>query len=73
MSPEMAWFVVMVFYLAPLAHVVLSPSAGPWRAPKGSRCPFSPRVGWVVIVIVLGIVGWVLFWTRRRRDGNDQT
>jgi len=66
MSPAMAWLVVIVFYLAPLAHVVLSPSAGPWRAPEGSRCPFSPRVGWVVIVIILGLLGWLMFWKRRR-------
>ncbi len=66
MSPALAWLVLIVFYLAPLAHVVLSPSAGPWRAPAGSRCPFSPRVGWVVIVLMLGLLGWLLFWKRRR-------
>ncbi|MEK9722495.1 MAG: hypothetical protein VW405_03280 [Rhodospirillaceae bacterium] len=62
-----AWTVVAVGYLLPLAHVTLSPSAGPWRAPEGARCPFSPRVGWLVIVLLLGLIGWVMFWRARRR------
>ena len=56
-----------VFYLLPLLHVTLSPSAGPLRAPPGTRCPFSPRVGWIVMVLLLGPFGWLLFVTRRRR------
>ena len=53
--------------MAPLAHVVLTSSAGPWRMPPESRCPFSPRVGWLVIVLLLGPIGWLMFVTRRRR------
>jgi len=67
--------VLVLFYGLPLLHVALSPSqgpwgAGPWRAPAGARCPFSPRVGWLVLVLLLGPVGWLLFvMSRRRRAG----
>lgn len=60
-----AWIVLVVGFVLPLAHVSLSPTAGPWRMPAGSRCPFSPRIGWLVIVLVLGPIGWVMFMTRR--------
>jgi len=46
--------------------VALSPALGPWRAPRETRCPFSPRVGWLVIVLFLGPVGWLLFMAKRR-------
>lgn len=62
-----ALVIVAVFYLLPLVHVALSPSAGPLRAPPGARCPLSPRVGWIVMVLLLGPIGWLLFVTRRRR------
>ena len=64
-SVVIAWLIVISFLL-PLLHVVLSPALGPWRAPKGTRCPFSPRVGWLVIVLFLGPVGWLLFMAKRR-------
>ena len=67
MDPAMGWLVLAVFWGLPLAHVALSPAAGPWRAPPEARCPFSPRVGWLVIVLLLGPVGWLLFVFRRRR------
>jgi hypothetical protein len=67
MDPAMGWLVLAVFWGLPLAHVALSPAAGPWRAPPGARCPFSPKVGWLVIVLLLGPVGWLLFVFRRRR------
>jgi hypothetical protein len=38
--------------------------------PAGSRCPFSPRIGWLVIVLFLGPIGWIMFMTRRRRRGE---
>ena len=71
MAPAMdrttAVLAVAVFYLLPLLHVALSPSAGPLRAPPEARCPFSPRVGWIVMVLLLGPIGWLLFVARRRR------
>ncbi len=67
MSPLVAWLVLIVFYLLPIAHVVLSPRGGPWRMPPGARCPFSPRVGWLVIVLTLGALGWLLYLRGRGR------
>ena len=69
MSPLVAWLVLIVFYLLPIAHVALSPRGGPWRMPPGARCPFSPRVGWLVIVLTLGALGWLLYLRGRRAAG----
>lgn len=63
----LAWTILIVGYVLPLAHVVLSPSAGPWRMPAEARCPFSPRIGWLVIVLFLGPIGWLMFVGRRKR------
>jgi hypothetical protein len=67
MSTTAAWLVLIVGFVLPLLHVGLSPSAGPWRVPKDARCPFSPRVGWLVIVLFLGPLGWLMFMSKRRR------
>jgi hypothetical protein len=60
------WMIPLLFYGAPLLHVALAPSGGGWRPPPGSGCPFGPRLGWLVIVLLLGPVGWLLFVLRRR-------
>lgn len=62
-----AWIVLILFYLLPLLHVVLSPRGGPFLPPAGSRCPLGPRVGWLVIVLFAGAVGWLLYLKGRRR------
>ncbi len=67
MDPAMGWLVLALFWGLPLAHVALAPTAGPWSTPPEARCPFSPRVGWLVIVLLLGPVGWLLFAFRKRR------
>ncbi len=42
MDPKLtAWLIVILGYLLPLAHVVLSPRAGSWGPPPGSGCPLS--------------------------------
>ncbi len=69
MDPTAAWTLVIAFWLAPLAHVALSPKSGPLRPPPGTRCPFGPRAGWIVIVLMLGPVGWLLYVNARRRRG----
>ncbi|MDJ0936172.1 MAG: hypothetical protein QNI93_12290 [Kiloniellales bacterium] len=67
MTPLAAWLFLIGFYVLPVAHVVLSPRGGPWRVPPGARCPFSPRVGWLVIVLTLGALGWLLYLRGRSR------
>jgi len=73
--PLIAWTIIAIGYLLPLAHVVLSKDGGPWVGPKTDTCPFSPRVGWLVIVLFLGIFGWLLFmrvkW-RKNTPRNDK-
>lgn len=67
MSPLTAWLILIVGYLLPLAHVLLSPAGGSWRPPPGSGCPLGPRPGWLVLVLLLGPIGWLLFIRARRR------
>jgi hypothetical protein len=62
----LGWLVLAVFWGLPLLHLFLSPAAGPWRARPGAQCPFSPRMGWIFIVLTLGPLGWLLFVFRRR-------
>jgi len=66
MDPLLAWLLLIFGWLLPLGHVLVSPAAGPWRAPPGSGCPLGPRAGWLVMVLLTGILGWLLFRRRRR-------
>ena len=66
MTPLTAWSIVIVGYLLPLLHVALSRRAGPWRPPSGAGCPLSPRLGWLVLVLLLGPIGWLLFMLPRK-------
>lgn len=67
MDPQILAYGILIFgFLLPMAHVAFSASAGPWRMPPEARCPFSPRVGWLVIVMFLGPIGWLMFVTRKR-------
>jgi hypothetical protein len=61
---------LLVFYVAPLLHVLVSPKAGPFRPPPGARCPLGPRLGWLVLTLMLGPIGWLMFMTRRRRTAK---
>ena len=65
MAPALALTILIVGFVAPLVHVALSPRGGPFRPPPGARCPFGPRTGWLVIVTLLGPVGWILYMMRR--------
>jgi len=65
-GPVLGWGVLALFYFAPLLHVALSPRGGPLLPPPGSRCPLGPRMGWLVMVLLLGPVGWALYLRGRR-------
>ncbi len=67
MNEAVAWAVLIVGFVVPLAHVALSPRSGTFRPPPGARCPLGPRAGWLVIVLLTGPVGWLLYMLRRRR------
>lgn len=66
MTPLIAWLIVILGYVLPLLHVALSPRGGPWRPPAGTGCPLSPKAGWLVLVLLLGPIGWLLFILPRR-------
>ncbi|MBL8830995.1 MAG: hypothetical protein JNL71_01270 [Rhodospirillales bacterium] len=59
--------VVLVGWVLPLVHVLFARGAGGWRPPPGSGCPIGHRVGWLVLVLLLGPVGWLMFVTRKSR------
>jgi hypothetical protein len=63
----LAWAFLIGGFALPLLHVALSPASGPWRPPPDSRCPMGPRVGWLVMVLLLGPLGWLLYMRARRR------
>ena len=71
MSPLVGWTVVLVLLVAPLIHVAVSPRGGPFAPPAGARCPLGPRVGWLVIVLLLGPLGWLVYMARRRGAGGE--
>ncbi|MFQ6018832.1 MAG: hypothetical protein ACE5KF_11645 [Kiloniellaceae bacterium] len=62
-----AWLIVILGFGLPLLQVAASPKSGPWRPPPGSRCPLGPRVGWLVMVLFLGPIGWLLYLRARAR------
>jgi hypothetical protein len=68
-STLLAWAFLICGYVLPLLHVALSAKSGPWRPPPGSACPLGPRTGWLVMVSLLGPIGWLLFLTARTRKG----
>lgn len=65
-----AWAILIGGFFLPLLHVALSAKSGPWRPPPDSRCPLGPRPGWLVMVLLLGPIGWLLFMTSRYRRGR---
>ncbi|HEY9548466.1 MAG TPA: hypothetical protein VIR45_03115 [Kiloniellaceae bacterium] len=67
-----AWAILGFGWLLPLVHVTLSPRGGSWTPPPGSGCPLGPRVGWLVLVLLLGPVGWLLFWRSRKRVASSR-
>ncbi|MFC4353160.1 hypothetical protein ACFOW6_16540 [Fodinicurvata halophila] len=70
MESLIAWMILTFGWLLPLLHVALSPRGGSWRAQTNVRCPFSPRLGWLVLVMLAGPLGWLLFMKARRRPAG---
>lgn len=66
MQPYLAWAILLLGWVLPLLHVALSPSSGRWSPPPGARCPFGPRTGWLVVVLLGGPLGWLLYLRRRK-------
>ena len=72
MSSEAAWIILILWLVIPTLHVIGSPNGGAWRPPKDSKCPFGPRVGWLVIVLLFGFFGWLMFLRSRYLHKNHQ-
>ena len=73
MTATVAWLIIVFGYGLPLLHVALSRRGGSWTPPPGTRCPLGPRVGWLVLVLLLGPFGWLMFLNGRlRRSGGDR-
>lgn len=60
-----AWLILIFGYVLPLVHVAAAPGGGPWRPAPEARCPLGPRVGWLVMVLLLGPLGWLLYLRAR--------
>ncbi len=67
MSQTQALAVVLLGWGLPLLHVLFAPGVGGFRAPPGSNCPIGHRFGWIVLVLLLGPIGWLMFVTRKSR------
>ena len=65
MDPIIAWSIVIIGVVAPLLHIATTRRM--MTRPDGSTCPFSPRMGWIVMVLFLGPIGWLMFLHARRR------
>ena len=67
MSQTQALAVVLLGWALPLLHVLFAPGVGGFRPPPGSNCPIGHRFGWLVLVLLLGPIGWLMFVTRKCR------
>gem|GEM_PF-1655795 len=67
MTQTQALIFVVCAWVLPLLHVLLAPGIGGWRPPPGSNCPIGHRFGWLVLVLLLGPIGWLMFATRKLR------
>ena len=67
LTQTQAFLIVVIGWALPLCHVLFARGAGGWGPPPGSGCPIGHRVGWLVLVLLLGPVGWLMFITRKSR------
>ena len=66
-----ALIILLLWIIVPAVRVIVSPNGGAWTPPEGSNCPFGPRIGWLIIVIMLGLIGWLLFLRSRKKLQPD--
>jgi amino acid transporter len=66
MEQTSAAILLLLWIVVPSLHIIFSPDAGNWMPPKNSKCPFGPRAGWLIIVIMLGLIGWLMFLRSRK-------
>ena len=65
MNQFIAWGIVLLAFVAPIGHVAFTRDMS--GRSERSTCPFSPRIGWIVMVLFLGPLGWFLFIHARHR------
>ncbi|MBB54549.1 MAG: hypothetical protein CMF67_09260 [Magnetovibrio sp.] len=65
MNQFIAWGIVLFAFVLPLGHVAFTRNI--MVRPEGSSCPFNPRIGWIIMVLFLGPLGWFLFIHARHR------
>ena len=65
MNQLIAWGIVLFAFILPIGHVAFTRDI--MTRPEGGTCPFSPRTGWIVMVLFLGPLGWFLFIQARHR------
>lgn len=56
---------IFLAYVLPLSHVALTHDIV--ERPKDRTCPFSPRAGWIVIILFIGPIGWLMFIRSRKQ------
>ena len=65
---------VLFGFIFPLIHVVLTMK--PATQLDASKCPFSSRTGWIIIILILGPLGWLMFLHtlhQNRKNRNSKT
>lgn len=70
MDALIAWTILIFGIVLPAVHVLLSRTAGGWSAAPGGSCPFGPRAGWLIVVMLLPFVGWLMFVAAMRKRQN---
>ena len=74
MEPIEAWALIVIWILLPTLYIALFSGRGGWTAPKTSKCPFGPKVGWILISCFLGLIGLFLFFrSQRNRSKKNNT
>ena len=71
MEKLIALGIVLFGFIFPLIHVALT--IKPVNQPDTSKCPFSPRTGWFIIILILGPLGWLMFLYTLSQDRKNRS